>query len=106
VQVESGIATDGMILPLPPGITEKQVADGEAVVHAQVSLRLGEGAAPTSAALTGNLAASPLETWVDGERRVHCQVRWFQLGTATPTIEDYPGVCDFVVAASVKEKQA
>src|SRR5262249_22588163 len=44
VQVESGIATDGMILPLPPGITQKQVDDGEAVVQVHISLWLDENA--------------------------------------------------------------
>ncbi|MGA9770385.1 MAG: hypothetical protein WBV94_15205 [Blastocatellia bacterium] len=104
VQVESGIATDGMILPLPPGITEKQVADGDAIVQTQISLRLGENAAP--ATLTGDLAATALETWVDDERRVHCLIRWFQIGGATPIIEDHPGVCHYIVLASVKEKSA
>ncbi|HEX8184277.1 MAG TPA: hypothetical protein VF747_05990 [Blastocatellia bacterium] len=106
VQVESGIATDGMILPLPPGITEKQVADGDAMVHAQVSPRLSEGAAPPGAPGGAFLIPSPLETWVDDERRVHCLVRWFLLGPPPGIVGDYPGVCDYVVLASVKEKQA
>jgi hypothetical protein len=104
VQVESGIATDGMILPLPPGITEKQVADGEAVVQSLISLQLGENAAPVS--LTGNLAATPLEQWVDTDRRVHCRLRWFQIGGAAPVIEDHPATCNYIVLASVKEKKA
>jgi hypothetical protein len=109
IQVESGIATDGMILPLPPGVTEAQVTAGDAIVQSHISLRLGENAAPSSTGLTGNLAATPLETWVDAERRVHCLLRWFQLGGAIytpPTIEDHPGVCNYVVLASVKEKSA
>lgn len=114
VQVESGIATDGMILPLPPGITEKQVADGEAIVHAQVSLRLMENAAPASLSSAAPVAATPLEMWVDDERRVHCRVRWFQIGGSvtlapgpvTVVAEDHPGACGYVVLASVKEKQA
>jgi len=108
VQVESGIATDGMILPLPPGITQKQVDDGDAVVQVQISLRLGENAtpgSPTSFSLTANLAATPLETWVDSERRLHCRVRWFEIGGGSPNIEDHPGACHYLVLASVKEKQ-
>ncbi len=106
IQVESGIATDGMILPLPPGVTEAQVTAGDAIVQSHISLRLGENAAPSSTGLTGNLAATPLETFVDAERRVHCLNRWFQLGVALPVIEDHPGVCNYVVLASVKEKSA
>jgi hypothetical protein len=106
VQVESGIATDGMILPLPPGITQKQLDDKEAVLQVQISLWLGENAAPVGQNLTGDLAASPLEMWVDRERRVHCRVRWFQVGGANPAIEDHPGVCNYFVLAAVKEKKS
>lgn len=104
VHLESGIATDGMILPLPPGITEQQVADGDAVIHTHVASRLDVNAKPNSAALTGNLAATPLEIAVNAERRVSCRVRWFQIGAATPAIEDHPGLCNYVVLATVKEK--
>lgn len=109
VQVESGIMTDGLVLPLPPGITEQQVADGEAIVQTQVSLRLsGEaqppGRTPNPAEYWGSF---PLEAWVDDERRLHCQVRWLRLIPATPIlIEDHAGTCNYLVLASVKEKQA
>jgi hypothetical protein len=103
IQVESGIATDGMILPLPPGITQKQVDDGEAVVQVHISLWLDENAAPANSTLTGNLAAIPREIWVDNERRVHCRVRWFQLGGTT--IEDHSSACNYLVLASVKDKK-
>ena len=107
MQVESGIATDGMILPLPPGITQKQVDDDEAIVQVQVSLRLTGETAPPSLAppvAGAHWGAFPLETFVDSERRLHCRVRWFQLlgGTA---IEDHPGACNYTVLASVKEKK-
>lgn len=100
-QVESGIATDGMVLPLPPGITQKQVDDGEAVVQVHISLWLDENAAPANSTLTGNLAATPREMWVDNKRRVHCRIRWFRIGGAG--IEDHPGACNYLVLASVKD---
>ena len=87
-QVESGIATDGTILPLPPGITQKQVDDGEAVVQVHISLWIDENAAP---AMTGNWAATPREMWVDNERRVHCRVRWLRIAGAGA--EDHSGAC-------------
>jgi hypothetical protein len=108
VQVESGIATDGMIVPLPPGITQKQVDDGEAVVQVHIALRLDANAeVPILPNFPPNvaLAATPLETWVDNERRVHCRVRWFRIGTANPRIEDHPGACNYLVLASVKDNK-
>jgi hypothetical protein len=98
VQVESGTATDGMTLPLPPGIREDQVKAGDAVVHTHVSLRL-----PPDADAPGppdQYGAFPLELWVDDQRRVRCRVRWLRLGTAA--FEDRPGVCDYVVLATVR----
>src|SRR6266481_5190994 len=38
VQVESGLATHGMTLPLPSGVTDDQVASGDALVQTFVSL--------------------------------------------------------------------
>jgi hypothetical protein len=103
VQVESGIATDGMVLPLPPGITEKQVADGDAIVQMQVSLRMtGETTPPQIN--TDEWGAFPLETWVDSQRRVHCRVRWFQLSGGSH-IEDHSAACNYIVLASVKEEE-
>jgi hypothetical protein len=110
VQIESGIATDGMILPLPPGITEKQVADGDAVVHTHVSHWFG---IPTSS-LTS--IPVPIELFVDAQRRVNCRVRQFSLLVPVPAVgpiivpvtltsTDVPGACHYVVLASVKEKQ-
>ena len=108
VQVESGLATDGMVLPLPPGITQKQVDQGEAVVQVHIALRMG---AQAEALIRANfpqnaaLAAMPLETWVDHERRLHCRVRWFEIGALTPHIEDHPGACNYLVLASVKDNK-
>jgi hypothetical protein len=113
VQIESGIATDGMILPLPPGITEKQVADGDAVVHIHVSHWLGT---PSSQATSIDV---PSELFVDAQRRVNCRVRQFSMDITVPTVlptvptvtpvgltfSDVPGACHYMVLASVKEKK-
>jgi len=107
VQVESGIATHGMILPLPPGITEKQVSDGEAIVQTQVSLWTTGETIPPGSFSTDEWSAFPLEVSVDSERRVRCQLRWVQLRPAIiGVIEDHPAVCNYLVLASVKEKTA
>ncbi len=100
LKIESGIATDGMILPLPAGVTEQQVADGQVVVHIHVSLQIRETDAPNTTNLWG---AFPLEAFVDEERRVKCRVRWMELSpTLGGTIEDRPTYCLYTVLASVK----
>lgn len=106
LKVESGIATDGMILPLPAGVTEKQVADGQAVVHMHISLQIRLQDAPNfKTNQTDVWASSPLESYVDDERRVHCLVRWVNLSPpvgAPPTVQDQPSYCLYTVLASVK----
>jgi hypothetical protein len=99
VQVESGIASDGMILPLPPGITQAQLENGEALLHVHISPRICEDAAPSA----DIWLPTPIETWVDLERRLRCRVRWFK--TSDSTVQDHPGVCHYLIVASVKETE-
>jgi hypothetical protein len=94
VQVESGVATDGTLLPLPAGITQQQIDDGEVVVQAQVAPRFQ---------IPAHLA--PAEKWFphfyecrEDARRVRCRVRWIRMTGPTAT-EDHPWVCDYVVMA-------
>ena len=102
LKIESGIATDGMILPLPAGVTEKQVADGEAVIHTHIALRFREEDAPTTSEQWGSF---PLESFVDTDRRVHCRIRWFQVSSTIGTkIEDHSAACHYTVLASVPKK--
>jgi hypothetical protein len=102
VQVESGIATHGTVLPLPSGVTQSQVDSGAAVVHVYVSLRLTGAESTTS---TGSVGEFPLECYVDNLRRVHCRVRQLQLSPGFGTaINDIPAVCEYVVVSSVKSK--
>jgi hypothetical protein len=83
VQVESGVATDGVLLPLPAGIAEADVASGRVIVHAHVTPRFdGVGAVP-----------APRICRVDG-RRVHCRVSDGDPATL-------PGRCDYTLLAVV-----
>ena len=66
VMVQSGQATDGMILPLPEGVTQEQVDKGQVLLHFTVTPHL-----PPSAAPTGKFAWVPKERLVDADRRVH-----------------------------------
>jgi hypothetical protein len=94
VEVGTGTATDGMLLPLPAGITPEQVADGRVALHLQVTPRV-----PPSAPPSPTMLPSPVEATVDGDRRVRCRVRWFEPGTTT--VLERPGAVDFQVLATV-----
>lgn len=95
VQVESGLATDGMLLPLPPGITQEQIDDGEVVIQTHVTPHIQIPA-----------SFDPAEKWfphfyecrVDA-RRVKCRLRWISTIAAPPAPIDSPGVCDYVLMA-------
>ncbi|WP_410667677.1 hypothetical protein [Amycolatopsis sp. cmx-4-68] len=89
VLATSGSATDGVLLPLPAGVTPEEVADGRVSLHVYVTPRI-----PPSA--TGLAVAS--EATVDGDRRVRCRLRTFTPGSA---IEEVPGAVDFLVLATV-----
>lgn len=98
VQIQSGIATDGVILPLPSGITEEQVADAKVTLHIYVSPRF-PGSTPPSNVSTW--VGTPLECSVDpATRRVLCRTRWFDPGVAA-SIQDVPAACNYLVIASV-----
>ena len=78
VQMQSGIATDGIVLPLPPGITEEQVANSQVTLHISLTPRF-PGAV---ASLDNNTdwVAVPLECRLEEtSRRVLCRFRWFRL---------------------------
>ncbi|HEY1403180.1 MAG TPA: hypothetical protein VGB05_03570, partial [Pyrinomonadaceae bacterium] len=97
--VQSGIITDGVVLPLPTGVKEEDVGPGKAALHVHLSPRLA-GAVPPPA--PGVWIPYPQECEVDADRRVRCLVRWINLGVAPPTdIRDLPGACDYTVIVSV-----
>jgi hypothetical protein len=96
VQVQSGVAMDGVILPLPPGITQEMLDKGQATAHVQVTARVPPSAEPPIAA--PDWVACPRECVVDSSRRVRCTVRWITSGGA---LVDLPGECDYLVLVSV-----
>lgn len=94
VQAQSGVAFDGMLLPLPLGIDPANSA-----VHIQVSIRYDLALAPP----TSKSIPIPLECTVDpSTRRVSCRVQWWDTSTWTNPIVT-PAACDYVVivAASI-----
>ena len=96
VYVQSGIASDGVVLPLPTGVKPEDVAPGKGTLHIQVSLR-PDGVPPPDVNQWG---AFPLECSVDTDRRVRCRVRWLRLAAGL-NVEDRPGVCDYVVLVAI-----
>ncbi|MET7903275.1 hypothetical protein [Streptomyces sp. NPDC005336] len=92
--VTSGAATDGMLLPLPSGVTPEQVADGRVVLHVHLTPRTP----PPSGDST---LYSPVEVTVDSDRRVRCRVRRYDPLDAPAEVVEQPGAVDFLVLATV-----
>ncbi|MEU3449856.1 hypothetical protein AB0H29_21940 [Streptomyces thermolilacinus] len=92
--VASGTATDGMLLPLPPGVAPEQVADGRVVVHVRLTPR-------TPPPPTDSTLVSTVEATVDAERRVRCRTRLYDPLAAPAEVVERPGAVDFLVLATV-----
>jgi hypothetical protein len=95
ILVQSGVASDGLILPLPNGATASQVT-----LHIHVTPRMAQLTPPTP--LPNLWGAFPLECFVDQDRRVHCAVRWHYLeGGTAPTTKtfDTAAPCDYTLLA-------
>jgi hypothetical protein len=95
--VVSGVATDGMILPLPAGVSAGQVTSGQIVLHVSLTPHL-TGAPP---AADGIWLPGPIQSTVDDERRLRCRLRWFRLGGGLDDWRDWPMAADFLVLATV-----
>ena len=91
--VVSGTATDGMLLPLPSGVTSDQVADGRVVIHVHLT--------PRTPPLGDTALYSPVETAMDADRRLRCRVRVYDPVAAPAEVVDQPGAADFLVVATV-----
>lgn len=104
VQIQSGTATDGVILPLPPGVTEEMVAPGKGALHVHLTPRFGRIPTPLSPDEWGSFS---LECFVDDDRRLHCLARWLKLdGSSTPMILNLPGPCDYLLIVAVAAEGA
>jgi hypothetical protein len=105
VRVVSGIAADGLSLPLPEGITEEQVASEEVTLHVLLAPH-PPGAAPAGADLATFpiWIGTPISAAVDANRRLDCRVQWVGVPHpgGTPSMEVRGGACHYVVLAVVK----
>ncbi|MFI1258543.1 hypothetical protein ACH4U6_32830 [Streptomyces netropsis] len=108
VLAQSGVATHGVILPLPPQVTEDQVASGEVTVHLQVTARVQTGGGPAEGGVDASgFGALPvvLRCEVDSRRRLTCLIAWYGgLGGARqpdpPRV--LPGAVDYLVLAAAR----
>src|SRR5262249_39825770 len=98
VQIQSGTATDGILLPLPPGVTDDMVAPGKGTLHVQLTPRMGNPPIPAPNTWVG----FPLECRVDDDRRLHCMIRWYGLNPPNQgLVRDVPGLCDYLLVVAV-----
>jgi hypothetical protein len=100
VQVQSGVAMDGALLPLPPGIDPEDIASGKFTLYSHFTPHITQDQAPNTTQLWG---AVPLNCLVESDRRIRCQLRWFVIDPAATTIQvqDRAALCDYTVIVSV-----
>lgn len=88
VRVQSGIASDGMVLQLPPGITQADVSNGTVTVATYL--------VPHTPAHSPGNPIGPIvaECAVDSGLRITCQLQWFTGAGAAQTV---PGSADYLL---------
>jgi hypothetical protein len=101
VSIQSGIATDGMTLPLPSGVTDDNVSQGNVLLHIQVSPIVPEiipNTTPWLGASTVKIASiAPQACYVDSNRRVRCSLFYQLIGIGAPVI--VAGMCHYTIMA-------
>jgi hypothetical protein len=93
VQIAGGIASDGTVLPLPPGVDQATVDSGGVELFITVTPRL-----PLTGP-SGGVVFTPVECRVDGDRRVVCWGLW--IGPAFGDRVATAISCDYVMLAAV-----
>jgi hypothetical protein len=92
VLVQSGTASDGIVLPLPTGVDPASVDRGAAVLHIVVTPR----AVPSAAPAGFPFGPFPEECFADSSRVLHCLVRWMK---ANGDSQSVPASADYLVVA-------
>jgi hypothetical protein len=92
IRVQSGTATDGVVIPLPPGITGDQVASGAVTLYLYLTPH-------TPQSTTQGSWYVPVECDVDSNRQLTCQVI---LGSSTLLTSPVPqpGAADYLIVAT------
>ncbi|MFO1119693.1 MAG: hypothetical protein U1E38_06150 [Rhodospirillales bacterium] len=109
VQMESGVATDGMTVPLPPGITPEQLVDGSATVHTLISPHIDPTTPPAPTPAGHVWTGAVQECRVDDDHRLLCRICWTRIDlTASPPPQEVlvlAGSCDYLVLATARRGQ-
>jgi len=92
-RIQSGTATDGLIIPLPAGISQDQIDNGNVTVHLFLTPHT-----PQSTPATWYV---PVDCSVDTSRRLSCQVIVGASSSLTGTAQQQPGAADYLVVATV-----
>ncbi len=91
IRVQSGTITDGLIIPLPQGITQDQVDRGAVILHLFLTPH-------TPQSVPGTWYV-PVECGVDASRQLTCQV---MIGTGSALGGSLkPGAADYLMVATV-----
>lgn len=99
MQVQSGIAFDGVVLPLPVGIDPSAVSAGKVTLFTHVSFRYERLQPPSG---PGPWMPIPLECSVDSvTRQIHCRVQWLEFSANLVVGPILPCFCDYTVIAAV-----
>ena len=97
IKVQSGTAWDGIILPLPPGVTAEMIAPGKGTLHVHLTPRIAEFPLGVNA---GDWIASATICELDADRRLHCTLKFYDLGPpAKPRF--VPGACEYLIVAEI-----
>jgi hypothetical protein len=98
VQIESGAIFDGMQVPLPTGVTQKQIDDGKIILHVVVTPFMTAQTQPPSGG-AGPWIRESFECRAVG-RRVSVRERWFDVtNLAAPKL--VAAACNYVALAYV-----
>jgi hypothetical protein len=91
VRVQSGIVTDGLVIPLPEGITQDQVDRGAVTLHLHVTPH-------TPQSVPGTWYV-PVDCSVDASRQLSCQVMIGTGSSLSGTVKS--GAADYLIVAAV-----
>jgi hypothetical protein len=106
VQIESGVISDGALVPLPAGITQELLDSGQASFHVQLTPRYEPLALLPGPPANHFWIMQPLECYLEG-RHVNCKVLWQQIDPTanvnSAARQVSPGACDYQVFGFVQK---
>jgi hypothetical protein len=99
VKAQSGTAWDGLVLPLPAGVTDDMVVSGKGILHVQLTPRIPES--PPLAPLNSVWVCLPIVCKIDDKRKLSCKLKFISTDGTPPSPQTVSGFCDYLVVAEV-----